>query len=73
MWGGPLPGAVTFRTEFDSRNQATDRPGSPGWLFENIGRHRAVDGVEKANLHYAGTFSAVDLQGVHEYQGVICQ
>ena len=66
------PGVVTFRAEFDNRNQATDRPGSPSWLFENIGRTRAMDGVDKANLSYHGSFDASILQAVHEYQGVIC-
>jgi hypothetical protein len=70
--GGLLLESVAFQTVFENRNQETDRPGSPAWLFENIGRHRAVDGVEKANLSYDGTFDASILQGVHGYHGVIC-
>jgi len=71
--GGVVPGLGTFVTEFDNMNIAIDRPGSPGTLFENIGKHRAVDGVAKANLRYRGTFDLVPSpHGEHHYQGVIC-
>lgn len=65
-------GIVVFDTTFANRNQETVRPGSPGDLFENIGRHRAVDGVVKANLTYLGEFDASIPEGVHHYHGVIC-
>lgn len=70
--GGVIPGIVSFDTVFENRNLESDRPGSPAWLFENIGRHRAVDGVGKANLAYTGTFDVSIPAGDHEYQGVIC-
>jgi hypothetical protein len=69
--GGVL-GPMTFETEFDNMNIAIDRPGSPGTLFENIGKHRATSGVTKANLHYAGTFSLLTFMLDHDFQGVIC-
>ena len=71
--GGTVPGLGVFDTGFKNRNQFADRPGSPATLFENIGSHRAVGGVDKANLTYKGTFTAVPPpEGVHQYQGVIC-
>jgi hypothetical protein len=69
--GGVL-GSLAFVTEFDNKNFLHDRPGSPFLLFENIGKHRAVEGVEKANLHYKGTFNATTGQLDHDYVGVIC-
>jgi hypothetical protein len=42
---------------------------------KNTGQHRALNGVQKANLEYQGTF---DLTAVpepladHDYRGVIC-
>ncbi len=69
--GGVL-GPLTFETTFDNRNIDTDRPGSPSTFFENIGRHRALDGVQKANLTYLGTFSFITFEIDHDYQGVIC-
>jgi hypothetical protein len=70
--GGIIPGLETFETEFDNTNFMTDRPGSPYLLFENLGKHRALTGVETANLTYTGYFDARILQGNHHYQGVIC-
>ena len=69
--GGVL-GPITFDTTFDNRNILTDRPGSPATFFENTGKHRALDGVEKANLTYKGTFDALIPAIDHDYQGVIC-
>jgi hypothetical protein len=70
---GIIPGPLTFLTVFENMNVLIDRPGSPPTLFENIGRHRAVTGVETANLHYTGTFTLVPSPlGDHDYQGVIC-
>jgi hypothetical protein len=70
--GGIIP-AITFDTAFENRNLLIDRPGSPATLFENIGRHRALEGVAKASLTYHGTFNIVPT-GVtdHDYMGVIC-
>jgi hypothetical protein len=71
--GGVIPGLVTFDTEFENRNIEVDRPGSPATLFENIGTHRAVARVERANLSYRGTFTTVPSpRADHEYHGVIC-
>jgi hypothetical protein len=70
--GGDVPGLTTFDTEFENKNLAIDRPGSPATLFENIGRHRGTSGVEIANLTYQGTFDAVTRRGDHDYRGVIC-
>ena len=69
--GGVL-GPLTFETTFDNRNISTDRPGSPAAVNENSGRHRALSGVQKANLTYAGTFSAISFEIDHDYNGVIC-
>jgi hypothetical protein len=71
--GGIVPGLGTFVTEFDNRNINIDRPGSPATLFENKGAHRALQGVEKANLSYKGTFSLLPSpEGNLDYEGVIC-
>lgn len=71
--GGTVPGLGAFDTTFDNRNLVIDRPGSPATLFENIGRHRALGGVDTANLTYHGTFSTVPSPRTdHDYQGVIC-
>ena len=72
--GGVIPGLTTFQTTFDNRNILSDRPGSPGDVFENIGTHRAISGVAKANLTYHGSLiyqPPVTLLS-HQYQGVIC-
>ncbi len=69
--GGVL-GPLQFVTEFENKNFWTDRPGSPLYLFENIGTHRALQGVEKANLHYIGTFDGLARYGEHHYTGIIC-
>ena len=71
--GGIIPGLGTFDTEFENRNLIVDRPGSPATLFENIGRHRAVGGVDKANLTYKGAFTVVPSpQAILDFQGDIC-
>ena len=72
--GGVVPGLTTFQTAFDNRNIMSDRPGSSGDVFENIGTHRAISGVAKANLTYHGSLiyqPPVTLLS-HQYQGVIC-
>lgn len=70
---GGVEGLSAFRTTFDNMNIETDRPGSPAWLFENTGRHRALSGVAKANLTYRGEFAAVPSPVVTlHWHGVIC-
>ena len=72
--GGIIPELRTFQTAFTNKNLVTDRPGSPDYIFENIGTHRAISGVSKANLAYHGSFiyqpPVVLLD--HLYSGVIC-
>ncbi len=73
--GGMIPGLGMFDTEFDIRNHLVDRPGSPELFFENKGRHRALAGVEKANLTYKSTADFLaDPAPVTDwiFQGVIC-
>lgn len=71
--GGVIPGLGSFRTEFRNMNLDTDRPGSPPTTFENIGSHRVLSGVAKANLTYKGTFDVTPTpSAVHRYRGVIC-
>ncbi len=71
--GGVVPGLGQFTTSFDNLNHVTDRPGSPATLFENQGKHRALEGVQKANLTYKGTFNLVPSPYLrHDFQGVIC-
>ena len=72
--GGVVPGLDEFKTAVDNKNLNTDRPGSPANVFENIGKHRALEGVEKSNLHYKGTSTVGPTGGFldHDYQGVIC-
>ena len=71
--GGVIPGLGEFTTSVNNMNLSSDRPGSPGYIFENIGKHRALDGVQKANLHYDGiTNLAPPRSFSHDYQGVIC-
>jgi hypothetical protein len=71
--GGVLPTPLSFETAIENRNQLSDRPGSPSTEFENLGRHRALSGVARANLTYFGTFNAVPTPGTdHRYQGIIC-
>ena len=70
--GGVISGLSAFETEFQNRNLLVDRPGSPGNVFENIGTHRAVSGVETANLTYLGTFSGLTSQTILSFHGVIC-
>ena len=45
--GGIVPGLGMFQTSFENRNQLVQ---PPDFLFENKGKHRALDGVEKANV-----------------------
>lgn len=74
--GGTVPGLAAFRTSVDNRNHISDRPGSPALLFENSGKHRALEGVEKANLTYNGTALRDPNTGAfyldHDFNGVIC-
>jgi hypothetical protein len=71
--GGVVPNLGEFTTSFDNLNHVIDRPGSPATLFENQGRHRALEGVQKANLTYKGTFNLVPSPFLsHHFKGVIC-
>ena len=72
--GGVIPGLTTFQTTFDNRNIMSDRPGSDGDVFENIGTHRAISGVAKANLTYHGSliYKPPVILLDHLYSGVIC-
>lgn len=65
-------GPLTFDTEFDNKNFYVDRPGSPATVVENIGKHRAVAGVDKANLTFKGEFSFLTFSIDHDFRGVIC-
>lgn len=68
-----LLGPADFTTSFDNRNLAAERPGSPAGVFENIGQHRALEGVRRANLNYHGVFAVEPTPaGKHEFRGVIC-
>jgi len=70
---GGLLGPADFTTSFDNRNLAADRPGSPAGVFENIGQHRVLNGVQRANLNYHGVFAVEPTPaGKHEFRGVIC-
>lgn len=69
--GGVL-GPLTFETESHHKNLFADRPGSPWYLYENIGEHRATSGVLKANLHFKGTYDWSTNTVDHEWKGVIC-
>ena len=69
--GGVIPELEDFKTLFDLKNLNVVRPGSPPDIFENIGKHRALEGVEKANLEFKGvTQTPGDVSLDH--QGVIC-
>jgi hypothetical protein len=75
--GGVVPGLGEFKTSFDLKNLNIDRPGSPANIAENIGTHRALEGVQKANLTLKGvTEAAEDSSSMGsssmDYQGVIC-
>lgn len=70
--GGVIPDLEAFDTTFENMNLDVDRPGSGPGIFENVGRHRATDGVERANLTYNGLFDASIPAGAHHYRGVIC-
>jgi len=72
--GGTVPGLTTFQTTLRNRNFISDRPGSPAYIAENLGTHRAASGVVLANLSYKGTSdsSVVPPSVVHAYWGVIC-
>ena len=68
--GGIVPELGQFDTEFQHRNHVIDTRNSPATVYENLGTHRALNGVEIANLHYKGTFVAH--HGDWDYHGVIC-
>lgn len=74
--GGVVPNLGEFTTSFDLKNLNIDRPGSPANIAENIGTHRALDGVEKANLTLKGVTEAAQGSSLGfssmDYQGVIC-
>ncbi|TMB14289.1 MAG: hypothetical protein E6J65_23465 [Deltaproteobacteria bacterium] len=66
-------GPVEFSTTFDNHNLDVDRPGSPSDVFENIGQHRVLAGVKKANLSYQGVFRATPTPVTNlDFRGVIC-
>jgi len=69
--GGMIPGLGTFVTEQDNVLHLTDRPGSPFLLAEITGKHRAVEGVEQANLTHQGLYN-IGGTAYLETQGVIC-
>jgi hypothetical protein len=67
-----VPGAGSFDTQFDNKNFFVDRPGSPASVIENLGTHRAMGGVSKANLGYNGAFNASpEPVAAHDFHGVI--
>jgi hypothetical protein len=68
--GGIVPGLSAFRTSLTNRNLLSAVAGATPDVFENIGSHRAVTGVGKANLTYKGTASMAGVE--HRYHGVIC-
>lgn len=71
--GGIIPGLGQFETEFQHRNHVIDTANSPPTVFENQGKLRALSGVEKANLHYKGTYWALPSpHGAWKFWGVIC-
>ena len=71
--GGIITGLESFETTFSNLNILHDRPGSPETLFENKGKHRAEEGVQKAELTYKGDFTLVPSPEIdHDYRGVIC-
>ena len=70
--GGIVPGLGDFETEADNKNILTVRPGSGANVWENLGKHRALSDVEKANLTYHGTLTGPPPLGDWDFQGVIC-
>jgi hypothetical protein len=74
--GGVVPNLGEFTTSFDLKNLNIDRPGSPANIAENIGTHRALEGVQKANLTLKGVTEAAQGSSLGsssmDYQGVIC-
>jgi len=71
--GGAVPAPLAFVTEFDNRNMTSNRPGSPATVIETLGEHRAVSGVEVANLHFDGIVTVVPSVVVNlDFRGVIC-
>jgi hypothetical protein len=72
--GGVVPAPLAFDTEFANRNFTSDRPGSPATVIETLGEHRAVSGVEVANLHFDGVVTVVPSVVVNlDFRGVICR
>ena len=72
--GGSVPG-LSFQTAMTNRNLISAVAGAPAETWENIGSHRALSGVDKANLSYKGTAwgdPATDYHVEHRYHGVIC-
>ena len=74
--GGVVSDLGEFTTSFDLKNLNIDRPGSPANIAENIGTHRALVGVQKANLTLKGVTEAAQGSSLGfssmDYQGVIC-
>jgi hypothetical protein len=71
---GVLPAPVSFVTSSDGLNHVVDRPGSPATYFESTGRHRAISGVQQANLTASNKvdFSLAIPVLVGAISGVIC-
>ena len=64
---------LSFATTFDNMNHFVDRPGSPATVIENIGTHRALSGISRANLEYTGTFTFLPTPvAEHDFHGVLC-
>jgi hypothetical protein len=72
--GGVIPALVgsTFDTRSENRNILHFRlpPGRP--FAQNVGSHRAVAGVSKANLTYTGETPIATFQTTLDHRGVIC-
>ena len=71
--GGVVPVPLTFTTEFDNRNLNSDHPGSPATVIETLGKHRALSGVNSANLEFRGVVTVAPAVVVNlDFRGVIC-
>lgn len=71
--GGIVTGLTGFTTSFDNLSFEINTPGSPTTISETSGRHRALSGVQKANLSYTGLLQY--LPSFHadlDFHGVIC-
>lgn len=71
--GGVVPGVTGFETTFENLAHSVDRPGSPPTVSEVSGKHRALSGVQRANLAYNGEFNVIPFPHADlDYHGVIC-